>query len=78
MLILEDNQSTIAMSRNPQFHGRSKHIDIKFHYVKDQYDRNVIQLQYCPANDMIADIFTKGVSQEKFKKLRQMLGMCKN
>ena len=77
MLIYEDNQATIVMSKDPQYHGRSKHIDIKFHYVRDQCNDNVIQLKYCPTNDMIADIFTKGLSQDKFKRLRQMLGMCK-
>ena len=76
MLIYEDNQATIAMSKDPQFHGRSKHIDIKFHYVRDQCKNNVIQLKYCPTNDMIADIFTKGLNQDKFKRLRQMLGIC--
>lgn len=76
LLIYEDNQSAIAMSKNPQFHGRSKHIDINFHYVREKVDENVIILEYCPAEIMIADIFTKGLSSDKFKKLRQMLGMC--
>ena len=76
LLIYEDNQSAIAMSKNPQFHGRSKHIDINFHYVREKVDENVIILEYCPTEIMIADIFTKGLSSDKFKKLRQMLGMC--
>ena len=76
LLIYEDNQSAIAMSKNPQFHGRSKHIDIKFHYVREKVDENVIKLEYCPTEVMIADILTKGLTQDKFKKLRDMLGMC--
>ena len=78
MLIYEDNQSTIAMSKNPQFHGRSKHIDIKFDFVRDQCNVNAIQLKYCPTDDMIADVFTKGLSHVKFKRLRNMLGMYAN
>ncbi|KAK3880875.1 hypothetical protein Pcinc_014673 [Petrolisthes cinctipes] len=76
LLLYEDNQSTIAMSKNPQFHGKTKHIDIKFHYVLEKCNENVIQLVYCPTNDMIADIFTKGLNKDKFKRLREMLGMC--
>ena len=78
VLIYEDNQSTIAMSKNPQFHGRSKHIDIKFDFVRDQCNVNAIQLKYCPTDDMIADVFTKGLSHVKFKRLRNMLGMYAN
>ena len=78
MVIYEDNQSAIAMSKNPQFHGRAKHIDIKFHYVRDQCNEKVIELEYCPTQDMIADILTKGLNQATFKRLRQMLGMYRN
>ena len=78
MLIYEDNQSTIAMSKNPQFHGKSKHIDIKFHYVREKCSEIVIELTYCPTNHMVADIFTKGLCSDRFKRLRQMLGMCIN
>ncbi|KAK3894704.1 hypothetical protein Pcinc_001550 [Petrolisthes cinctipes] len=66
LLLYEDNQSTIAMSKNPQFLGKTKHIDIKFHYVREKCNENVIQLVYCPINDMIADIFTKGLNKDKF------------
>ncbi|KAK4325723.1 hypothetical protein Pmani_003666 [Petrolisthes manimaculis] len=76
LLLYEDNKSTIAMSKNPQFHGKTKHIDIKFHYVREKCIENVIQLVYCPTNDMVADIFTKGLNKDKFKRLREMLGMC--
>ena len=78
LVIYEDNQSAIEMSKNPQFHGRAKHIDIKFHYVRDQCNEKVIKLEYCPTQDMIADILTKGLNQATFKRLRQMLGMYRN
>lgn len=78
MLLYEDNQSTIAMSKNPQFHGRSKHIDVKFHYIREMCNENVIHLMYCPSDDMLADIFTKGLNKDKFKRLRKMLGMSTN
>ena len=46
-LIYEDNQSTICMAKNPQYHGRAKHIDIKFHYIREQVEKKAIQLEYC-------------------------------
>ena len=78
LVIYEDNQSAIAMSKNPQFHERAKHIDIKFHYVCDQCNEKVTELEYCPTQDMIADILTKGLNQATFKRLRQILAMQRN
>jgi len=73
--LYEDNQSAIAMAKNPQFHGRAKHIDIKCHYIRDQVQTAQIQLTYCPTEEMIADIFTKGLSRDKFEKLRDKAGI---
>ena len=73
--ILEDNQSAIAMTRNPQFHGRSKHIDIKYHFVRDHVNSGYIELKYCPSGDMVADILTKGLSGQNFCKLRGNSGL---
>ena len=74
--ILEDNQSTIAMTHNPQFHGRSKHIDIKYHFVRDHVNNGNIKLMYCPSGDMTADMLTKGLSRENFCKLRENSGLA--
>lgn len=74
-LMFEDNQSAICMAKNPQFHGRAKHIDIKYHFVREQIASGVIDLKYCKTEDMVADIFTKGLSEAKFTKLRQMAGV---
>lgn len=74
-LIYEDNQSTIAMSKNPQFHGRSKHIGIKFHFIREQVANDRVELKYQQTDDMIADIFTKGLGLSKFTKLRELLGL---
>ena len=69
-VIYEDNQSAMAMCKNPQFHGRSKHIDIKHHYIREQVASNHIKLVYCPSNEMIADMFTKELACEQFCALR--------
>lgn len=74
-LIFEDNQSAICMTKNPQFHGRAKHIDIKYHFVREQVTNGNIELKYCSTDDMIADILTKGLNYTQFSKLREMAGV---
>ena len=75
IVIYEDNQSTIAMTHNPQFHGRSKHIDIKYHFVREHVNLGDIELKYCHSEDMTADMLTKGLSRENFCKLREQAGL---
>ena len=76
MVIFEDNQSAISIARNPQFHGRSKHIGIKYHYIREQVGNGKVELEYCRTNDMLADCMTKGLNGEQFEKLRLMAGVA--
>ena len=76
VVMYEDNQSAISMAKNPQFHGRTKHIAIKYHFVREQVSNGNLELRYCKTNDMIADMMTKGLSGEQFEKLRHMAGMA--
>ena len=76
MVIYEDNQSAIIMAKDPQFHGRSKHIDIKYHFIREQVTKRSLELKYCKsAYNMVADIMTKGLTGEHFEKLRKMTGL---
>ena len=68
-MIHEDNQSAICMAKNPQFHGRTKHIEIKYHFIQEKVLDETIELKYCPTNDMIADMLT---SHDKFATLRDL------
>ena len=61
------------MTKNPQFHGRAKHIAIKHHFIREQVGNGPIE--YCPTNEMLADMFTKGLSREQFGKLRLQAGI---
>ena len=74
-LIFEDNQSAIAMAKNPQFHGRAKHIDIRYHFIREQVASGTIKIEYCATKDMAADIMTKGLTREQHCKLREKAGM---
>jgi transposase InsO family protein len=71
-----DNQSAIALARSEgQFHARSKHIDIRWHFIKFCIENKSIELLYCPTEEMIADIFTKPLSNIKAKKFSRGLGL---
>ena len=71
-VIFEDNQSAICIAKNPQFHGRSKHI---YHFIREQVCNNTVELKYCRTNEMTADMLTKGLHGEQFEKLRHMAGV---
>ena len=65
MDINEDNQSAISMTKNSQHHGRAKHIDIKLlSFVGEQVENRVVILKYCPSANMLAYVFSKGLSQD--------------
>jgi hypothetical protein len=57
-----DNQSCIKLSENLMFHDRSKHIDIRYHFIWDCVQRGVMRLDYIQTNEQMTDIFTKALS----------------
>ena len=75
MLIYEDNQSTICLAKSNRNHSKSKHIDIKYNFIRDVINCEKVKLEYCPSNDMLADIFTKGLPSERFCRLRLLLNI---
>lgn len=75
-MIFCDNSSAIKLYKNPVLHGRSKHIDIRFHFLRDLTRDGVIELVHCRSKDQIADIMTKPLKLEEFLKLRDLLGVC--
>ena len=70
-----DNQSSIKLARNPEFHKRSKHIAVKHHYIRELQQDSVINIQYIPTVEQKADIFTKPLPVGTFEGLRSRLGM---
>jgi hypothetical protein len=75
--ILEDNQATIKISNNPQDHKRTKHIQVKFHYIRQQIKTGEFKLVYVKTADQLADVFTKGLSGPRLRASLKQLGMVK-
>ncbi len=75
--LMENNQSAIALTKNPVAHCRSKHIDIRYHYVREAIQNQKIAVRYCPSNKMIADLLTKPLPKTQFEKLRHVMGVVK-
>ena len=72
-----DNKSAIALAKNPVFHDRSKHIDTRYHYIRECVASSEVQLKFVKSRDQIADIFTKPLKTEDFIRLRRSLGIIK-
>ena len=71
-----NNQSAIALAENPIFHACSKHIEVHHHWVREKIEDGTIKLEYIPMANQIADIFTKPLNSEKFRKFRNALGLA--
>ena len=70
-----DNQSCVNFSENPVFHDKSKHIEIKYHYIRDMVQRGAVKLQYVATNEQIVDVLTKPLARVKFEYFREKLGV---
>jgi hypothetical protein len=68
-----DNQAAIAISNNDVHHARTKHIDIRHHYVRDAVKEKEIEIKWIRSSNQLADIFTKPLSRQPFMRLRQSL-----
>lgn len=70
-----DNMSAIAIAKNPVQHRKTKHIKIKYHFLREAVSEGEISLIHCPTDEQIADIFTKALPKAKFEFIRNKLGV---
>lgn len=70
-----DNQSAIRLIKNPEFHKRSKHIDVRYHFIREKFEEGYFLLNYIPTQEMIADALTKSLPSQRFKVLRSAMNI---
>jgi hypothetical protein len=71
-----ENLSAINISKNPIQHCRTKHIDIRHHFIRDLVEDNVVTLEHVATENQLTDIFTKALDANSFELLRGKLGIC--
>ena len=65
MTLFMDSKSAMALAKNPTHHKRSKHIDIKYHWLREHtYENGTVELEHCITEDMVADVMTKALAFE--------------
>ena len=70
-----DSKSALAVAKNPVFHGRSKHIRIKYHFIRDCLEDGSIKADHISTTDQLADILTKSLGKSRFLEMRKRIGL---
>jgi len=78
MPIFCDNTSAIVISKNPVQHSRTKHIDIRHHFIRNHVEKGNITLEFCSTEKQWADILTKPLARKRFELLRLEIGLISN
>jgi hypothetical protein len=72
-----DNQGTIQLTRNPEQRQKTKHIDLRYHYIREQQEKGQIEIRYIESENQLADILTKALPKPRFEFLREALNIVK-
>ncbi|KAL1201566.1 Retrovirus-related Pol polyprotein from transposon TNT 1-94 [Cardamine amara subsp. amara] len=75
VLIKIDNKSAISLTRNPVFHGKSKHIHKRYHFIRECIEKELVDVEHVPGTEQKADILTKALARIKFIEMRSLIGM---
>ena len=78
VLLYCDDTSAIAVAKDDKYYAHTKHIDIRYHFICEVISCGLVDLQYCPTEDMVADILTKALPRATFEQLRSLLGVTLN
>lgn len=76
-IIYGDNQGAISLAKNPQFHARTKHIDIQHHFVREKQEEGLVDIRYINSAEQVADGLTKALPRDAFQRFRIALGLEK-
>ena len=74
--LFSDSKSAIVLAKDGHYHARTKHIDIRYHFIQYIIKAESIKLIYCPTDEMTADTLTKALSNVKAKNFATALGLC--
>jgi hypothetical protein len=75
--VYSDNQGCLALAKNPVYHGRTKHIDVRHHFIRNNIENGDIVVDYCRTDHMPADMLTKPLARTKFEEHKSRLGLTK-
>ena len=75
--IFEDNQAAIALARNPQNHKKTKHIQVRYYFIREHLENGSLALSFCPTHDQLADPFTKILPGHRLRPLLERVGLTK-
>ena len=70
-----DNKGAITLAKDNKFHARTKHIDLRYHFIREAVEDGKIAMKYIPTEDNVADIFTKALGKPKFQQFVKLLGL---
>ena len=70
-----DNRSAISVAKNPEHHGRMKHLDLRYYWLRERVEKGDIRLFHVPTKDMPADLLTKSLEKPKVLTFRGMMGL---
>jgi hypothetical protein len=74
-IIYEDNNACIELARDPKHRERAKHIDVRYHFIRDLISKKVVRIERCNSEMQLADGLTKALPIERFKKLNELIGV---
>ena len=77
VIIYEDNQSAIKVSKNPEQHTRMRHIDVRHHFIREKVSEGTVEVKYLPTHEQVADVLTKPLGWVLFGEFRKHLGVIK-
>lgn len=75
IVLYGDNLSAQQLAKNHTYHSRTKHIDIKYNFIRDVVNNDMLKIEYIPTNDMIADVLTKNLNKIKHCNFVEKLGL---
>ena len=73
--LLGDNNGSISLAKNPENHGRTKHIDVRYHFIREKVEEGLISVQYVNTKEQLADGMTKPLDRPHFEQMRTKLGL---